>query len=540
MIEVLISVIIPWILSFLLCGLIIVFIIKIPLIFKEFLKLPLYIKIIFVVIFFGGFLVRFYLTPNQHRILYDEDRYLSYSVTFAHFGEAKSIVYASSDKLLRGDPDQAARLTVPIFNAWIFKIFGYSENNIFIAAKIVSSIQILLIFILAYLMFESHIVAIFAAFGMAFLPTPVYWATSSTLDPYFVFFTLLTFTSIYLFVKKPNNVNGFFLIICIFLLLFVRIEALFSIPIFALILFNSYKNGNSKLLTKKSIFFYSLLFFMVLFRTFISFSVLGKKWCCAEGLPIEAFYLPYFMRNILPNILNLFVRVEFPYFITILSLVGLIKMKNKNILILGVFLVGYFILYSTYYAGMLYSHEFSGSYGRYFLILIPPLLLLAGNTIEDFINYIRNKFRKKAFIIFLISVFIVTYTFLPTIKHYKDLIFISPYYQLVEAGPIFNHEIIEKYLIPNTPKDSIVLTNIASLFVMEGRATSLFASFTQEKEVQDYVFSSLKKHQRVFSIYPYLCDNDTIECISLKKTFDIVPYKKLVYNIPVMEIILKK
>lgn len=188
----LISNVSPWVVS--ICGFVLVFVglFQLGKIFKYCRSQSVWIWVLLGVIVVVGGLLRFY-SPDQHRIYFDEDRYLSGAVTFAKFGTQRLINVATNDTFLTGDPDLVARVTVPTLNAWIFKVFGYSEKYLFIGSRIFSTSQIIFVFIAVVMYLRSRSMGLVAAGIFAILPVPIFWSLSIGLDSYFVFFALLAF-----------------------------------------------------------------------------------------------------------------------------------------------------------------------------------------------------------------------------------------------------------------------------------------------------------------------------------------------------------
>jgi len=515
--EFFLAVFIPWIITVCLFIIIIAFLFSLPEIVKGFLRLPNLVKLLLLSAIIGGAFIRFYWTPFTHRIYYDEDRYLTYTVAFAKYNKAESIVVGTPKKLVSGFPDEAVRLTLPVANAWILKTFGYNEHNLFVAAKILNSLQIPLIFIFSYLLFSNFTVALFATFGMAFLPNNIYWSTSITLDPYFVTFSLIAMVSTCLYALKPNLKNGALFIAALFTLFCVRIEAFLFLPIIILtIIFLRKQSHEKKFLQKIDLLIYLVAVFFIGLRALASISVLGKQWCCAENLPLEAFYPDYFIRNLLPNIYNLFNRVEFPFLITVLAIIAAIKINNKKMYILLLWIVSYFVIYSLYYAGMFYTFEYSGSYGRYFLILCPAILILAGLSVDLLFK------QSKKFILISILIFMISLTSLFT--QYRTLISTSPFSKLVDDGPIFIHNFIYKTMIPNTPKNSILISNLPAMTIMTGHPAAFLAGLMEDKTTQDFIRESLKNKVKVYSTIPYNCVDLPQQCEEMFKLFQFIPY----------------
>src|SRR3989304_8455136 len=226
----------PWIVSVALLTCFLIILIQLPQLIRFTLKLSLPVRIILMIVVIGGIFVRFGWVPNQHRIYFDEDRYLSGAVTFAKFNKSTLIDVATPQKLIMGDPDLVARSTVPTINGWVIKLFEDQEIYLFYAAKIMSVIQIILIFVAAYLFFKSLFIATFGAVIFAFLPVNVFWSVSIGLDAYFVFFALLAFVAAFWYAKEPNVKSALFLTASTLLLLFVRLESfLFLIVLFTTI-----------------------------------------------------------------------------------------------------------------------------------------------------------------------------------------------------------------------------------------------------------------------------------------------------------------
>jgi len=525
--ELLVSVILPWLITFFLGLTIIISLTFLPQLIIAAAKLPRLVLLSLIVSLAAGFFLRYHYVPNFHRIFYDEDRYLSFAVSFARFGKATSIDMATQEKLLLGDPDKAVRLTVPVINAWVMKAFGYRELPLHQLAKAVSSFQIIIIFIFAAIYLRSYWIALFAAAGMAFLPNIIYWSSSTALDSYFVFFALFSSLSVCLFAKEQNIRSGILMLCTVFLLLCVRLEAFVFLPVLGFFYYFQRKaNQSLAKIASVEIAFAGLALLLIGLRAFASLSVLGQKWCCAEALPLEAFYPNYFIRNLLPNIFNLFNRPEFPFIITIFSFIAIFQFQDKKILPLIIWSITFFFLYSLYYAGMFFSFEFSGSYGRYFLIQNPPLLLLAGITIDQLITQYQKNPAKKTGLILAVTAGIISFS--PWFNSYKQMISASPYYKTVEESPHTLHRFTNEYLIANTPKNSIIIENLTANVFMSGRSVVASFRIINEKSVADFVVQALKEKKPVFSVplgfcflYPDQCrhitDRVRFEPVKMKK-----------------------
>lgn len=519
--ELLIASASPWLVSVLLLLVIFITVIYIPKLLRFFLKMPFYAKVVLLAAVVLGGLIRIYWTPNQDRILFDEDRYLAYAVTFAKFGQFRNTNLATPSKLIDGDPDLVARVTVPVLNGWVLKIFGYDIKNLYLGAKIFGTIQIILIFAAVYLLFKDIKAALFSSLILAFLPTPVYWSVSTGLDSYFVFFSFITFIASCLYARKPNVINALFLVSGIVLLLFVRLEAFLFLFVVSSILLVIRKSEGLPLISKRDIVILAPALLLIGFRAIVSLSVLGQPWCCGDATPLEAFSPSYFIKNTLPNLQSLFNMKEFPFIITILAIFSLFGRKDLKVYPVALWSFLYFFVYSFYFAGIFFTYTFSGSYGRYFLMSIPSLIILASLSL----SVVIEKFKKISIygkIGIMLLMFLCLATLVPTIKNYKSLISVSPYDFIVDAGPrsIQNH--LDKIILPNTRQDSIIIHPMTARVLLSGRTAVYFGSFLYDKRVRGYVIEQLKQGVPIYIFQYRVCE------ITPDKCKDVTPLVKFV------------
>lgn len=510
----LLTVFYPFFLTTLIVCIFFIFILTLPKLLKGMHTIPHVYKFFLLGILIVGFLLRFYTVPNFHRIYFDEDRYLSYAVTFAKFNKMLSIDVATQKELVMGNPDTAGRSTVPVIHGLVLKIFGFSEYNLFQTAKIFSILQVLLVFILMYLLFKNYLAATLSAAGMAFAPTNIYWSSSLNLDTYAVFFALFALIGAVWYAKEESIKSTLFTIFSFFLLLGVRIESFVFLIVIVFTIFAVRKDENKKLFHKVDFFFYITLFLFVTLRALLSFSVLGQKWCCAEALPLEVFAPAYFVRNLLPNISHLFMRLEFPFIVTVLALITIFSGTGLRRIAIGLWVIIYFVLYSLYYAGNFFSYEFSGSYGRYFLMLIPGIVMLASLSFGRIIHNLK----KKKIYLFLFT-FLFLLCFLPTALQYKTLISSSPYFRVVEEGPKILHDFLEYGIIKNTKKDEIIIHTLTGFALLNGRDAIFIGYFFDKEEVIKYVEDELKNGKKIYVFETYTCDIFPKRCKKIKSKF---------------------
>ncbi len=511
MVEFIISSILPWLITIFFVLMIVFLFYKIPAIAKYVTKnLRVFLLLIFVVLI--GAYLRFASSPDIHRVYYDEDRYLSYAVAFARFNQVRNIEFATLDKVIIGKPDQVARVTVPLINGWMLKLFGYSENVLFKGAKLFSTLQIILIFICALLFFRQSSIALIASLLLALFPSAIFWSTSTVLDPYFVTFSLISFIGAVLYARQPSRINAFFLLMSIFILLFVRLESVLFLAVLGLSILAIRSHEKIPLITKKDAFFISALLLLIVGRGVLSVSVIGQTWCCGESTPLETFRPTYFIRHILLNLRDLFMRPEVPWSISATSLAVILGVKDLRVRALGGWLLLYFTLYSSYYAGRFFDYQFSGSYGRFFLMLMTPLIMLTSYGILIFLNWLRVQQLNDRIKYSIIAIILTAISLYPTIRNYTTLIRTSPYEKLTESRSIEFHNYLEQKFINKIPKNAVVIHSLTGYTLLKGHPSIYIGSIYDNTEVGEYLVKSLKKGVPIYSVGEYLCDVSPQKC----------------------------
>lgn len=525
----LIAIIAPWtatgllVLSF---GIIISYL---PSLIGGFKNLRYSTKIILLATILAGTCIRFAWVPMGHRIYFDEDRYLSYAVNFARHGQAVSLILSTPEKVVLGDPDPAARITVPVINAWTLKIFGYTEQNLFFAAKVWSIFQIILFFIVVYLLFDDQDVALFSAFVLSFLPISVYWSVSSNIDLYFVTFSLLALTATILYVRTRTIRTILFLWSTVVLLLLVRFESFLFLPPILFTIISFRKLQRVRLFSGDDIPIAILLVPIIFLRALISVPVFSNIWCCAEATPLEIFTTEYFFRNTIPNVFTFVDRPEFPASITVLAIIAFFstrsskKNQDYRYRILAIWIILFFFIYSYYYAGQFYSYTFSGSYGRFFLMEVAPLTILSALAVRSFVEYFRKaRFEQRNWM--LLACLILIISLAPTVISYKKLISVSPWDRIVEAGPRRLHAYIDDVMLPKTPPDSAIIFGVLAPVHLNGKTAIYTDNFLNDSSVMDFVADYIHNGKPVFIFETHTCDIYPKKCTDVFNRFSFEPY----------------
>jgi hypothetical protein len=258
-------------------------------------------------------------------------------------------------------------------------------------------------------------------------------------------------------------------------------------------------------------------------RLYIALPLFSQTWCCAEATPLEIFQAQYFIRNTIPNLQALFVRPEFPFFITILAFVALFGIPQKPYKwILALWITCYFFVYSFYYAGIFFSYTFSGSYGRFFLILIPPLLILAGLSADSaYRRFKTGTFEQKNKI--LLVLVLILFTLYPTITKYQTFIHLSPWDMMVDEGPRIVRGFLVTDLLPNTPTPSVIIHPLTAEILMRGKSAVSLEAFLFQEQAVKFIEEQLKHGIPVYLFETGVCDANPYKCNLVRQKFTFTP-----------------
>lgn len=529
-----ISDIAPWFLSGMLVAVIGIIISCMPRLIRALFTVPKSIMILLIVAVAIGSYIRFAWVPNTHRIYFDEDRYLMYAVSFARTGHALGIEAATPEKVQLGDPDPGARVTVPMIHAWVMRIFGYQDSHLFTTAKILNIAQIILMFIFVLMLFERPKAALFAAWGMALVPTVVFWSVTTNLDSIFVLFGLLTAIASVWYAKHTDLRSAVFLFANFSLLLFVRIEGLLFLAVSIATITIVRRHLGRPILSKKDWGLAAAGVILLVVRAIVGLPLFTRTWCCAEATPLEIFQAGYFLRNTIPNIQTLFVQPEFPYILSILAFLALFgnqirahfsnaSMVIHRLPIMALWLLCYFFLYSFYYAGIFYSYTFSGSYGRFFLMLVPPLLILASLMLDALTaQFSRSNNRGKTLMLGLAAVALLT--LFPTVLRYRTYIRISPWDHLVDAGPRYIRTFVTEDVLTRIRPPALIIHPLTAAVLMRGISAVSLEAFITKPEAVTFVEDQLKKGIPTYIMDTSFCDQTPHKCTQIVSRFTFTPF----------------
>jgi len=196
--------ILPWLLIVGLVGAIALTILKREKIAKVFSKIDKRTWIAISLILFGGLYLRAVVVPHTHRIFFDEDLYMGIGNSIATEGKAimcnRGYPNKCVDGILNKEPNG-----YPVLVGILYFIFGSGEWIVYAMETALATASILLVFLSAYLLFESERIAAYSAFVFALVPAHIVWSGSVGAEIIALFFTLLCVLFTLLYIKTEDK-----------------------------------------------------------------------------------------------------------------------------------------------------------------------------------------------------------------------------------------------------------------------------------------------------------------------------------------------
>lgn len=429
-----------------------------------------------ILIFILGLFLR-NAAPHGHRLYFDEDIYLDmakqiqqdFRSCLCDFGDENTCFRCEMMKWPAGHP---FLFSLPFF------IFGVDEEIAFQFASFVSSISVILIFFLTYLLTKKEKIALYSSLFLAILPIYILWSTTATAEPTVLFFSLLSMIFLLIYKEIKSDKTFFLAILGVFLVLTAKWEAVvFCIPVL-IFLFFFLKEDIFQKIVKPNVLIGLFLVIILTFPHFLHFFYFEHTDSWGASTKEERFSFDVFKQNLNANTKfwfnykfwdkNSWIQKELfhPIFFTLIAVSGgiflILNKKWKIFLILFLWFFLFFFLYSSFYAGsVIYGWD-----ARYILLMVPSFCIFAAFglfLIENGIKWVFKKFLNNKRInenyIILTTLFIPILFFLP----YFKLIGI-PYSKVEEGSDArLYHDYVTKYA-KELQDDCYFLSHVTSIY----------------------------------------------------------------------------
>ncbi len=521
---------------FLLIALLIINFRKIKNEFKEVDK-KIWIALFLIVLL--GFSLRMFVAPQAHRVFFDEDIYLNTAQNIKNELKACMCDYGTPEECYRCAPNKQPHAYSAFISIFFF-FFGVQESVAHTATIILGTLSILLVFAVAYFLFRKQSIALYASLILSLVPEHIRWSATTSLEAFFVFFTLLT-VSLFLAYFRTGSYSILATAIFAFAITLQGRPEANLLAVLAVLLFLLY---NKRLMvdfrSRKFFLLIVLLAILVLPSTIHLKNVSSDSW----GSSGEKFGLKYFSKNAGDNAKFFFENTRFPVIFTILSVLGIayfLKENKKEILLLSAWFFLFFGIYAIFYAG-------SFNYGtdvRFSLNLYPSVAIFAAmglgliegilsmiNFSSGIINYYFLKLiiKKEHFSMEKpekkpIGIWIVRMAIIILI-----LVLMTPFidYIRIYGEEAWDAKAVHDFAVKESKKfqerSCYVFSHVSSMFLVNG-VNSLQTHLHTNKGIVDGIF---KKTDCVIFYEDYWCVNVLAHkegiCKSMHDNFNLAVY----------------
>ncbi len=432
--------------------------------------------LILAVVFIIGLSLRTFATPHTHRVYFDEDIYLDMGKeillrgqgSLCNYGDSSSCYAYAFMKWPNG---------YPFLLAVAYLFFGISETVAFALVTLLSSLSVVLIFLITYLLSGRERIALFASLMFALIPIHIMWSGTAATEPVLVFFTML---AAFFFALGLNSINWKMNLLALSTLAYavqIRTEGIILLPIFFLLVLLLDKERWKKFVGYKSVTLWVLFFVLITpYLVHAYHSSINETWGSSEG----TFGLKFAVENAPVNAwfwIAGYPTIEHPFLYTALAFIGiayLARRDRKLLISLGSWFLLFFVLYAFFYAGsVLYGVDV-----RYALSSYVPFVMLAA-----FGSYALTRIepRRESAVTILVSVIIlVSFLFyLPSVA--------TPAEKIEEARQArVYHDYVLDY-VNNLDDDCYILSHVPSMYLAAG-VNSLQTWFGQNEQIMKELF----------------------------------------------------
>lgn len=441
---------------------------------KLFKKIDRKTWIAFLIIFLIGLSLRTFVAPHTHNIYFDEHVYLNVGQNIANEGKGALTWYGTPEKCFEHYYIKQP-IGYPFFISIVFNLFGTSESNAHYATAVISSLTILTVFFISYLIFENEKISIFSTLIFTLTPISIIWAPTTSSDTVFIFFMALTVFGFLSYFKNSKKSILLFSFLSLAYTIQIRPEGLILLFLI-LFLFILFEKNLFATINKKHFLAILLIFSILIIPHLLHTNIYREhSWDNQQG---EKFEIKYIGENIDDNSFFFFENTRFPVVFTILSIIGLLfgRMWKKKTL-LAIWFIIFFGIYLLFYAG---SFNYNIDV-RYSLTLYIQLAILGGCGAYVLMGLIK-RITKKRSIAFLLMFLVIIFAFIPfynNIMLYKEQ---DSYSDALRPADVFFRQRLSEI-----EEDSWVFTELQHIAIVNGRK-ALKPFYAEDAEVVSKIF----------------------------------------------------
>lgn len=395
-----------------------------------------------------------FIAPRVHKIYYDEDIYNNIGQCIAHGRQAvvcNEGHYENNELSIISAEYNKQPPAFPYLISIVFRIFGTNEFFIFILNNLIYGLMAVVIFLIAYLLFNDVFAGLFASLCYILIPVNLHWFNTCAAEPSTSFFAALTILSCLIYIRNKKPVSLFLFTTAAAFSFSFRPESFLIVSVVGLI----FLLKDLGILKRKEFYMFAILLIILSSGIVIHTQAMKNESWGASG---PKFSIDYFADNFYTNSIYYFNNKTFPLLFSILAVIGLLfyqlkkTIKEKTIL-LGWFLV-FWGIFLFFYAG---SYKF-GQDIRFSLLSYAPIAIFAGLGVSFIKSLLEDKIKPIVIILILLIVFNFTW-FLPFVRAEGD--------EAWEARNGHKHAVEFAKLMP---ENSIIFTHTPNVFLLNKKS----------------------------------------------------------------------
>ncbi len=504
-------------------------------------------------------IVIIWMKPTQ-LLFFDDAIYQSMGLDLLHSGQAWMCNFGTPTQCFSGQIfHEPGGLS---FNIAIgFLILGVHRISSYAVQVALAALSVFMIFLVAFLLFKDRRAAFFSALVLATLPIIIVWAAPTNSDMATLAYSLICLFMLIVMKRKRSPLALANFLFSLSLLLYMKVDTLVYIPIFAVMYVILYEHGFARSVTdivraiRKSLLNTKLLvlllvFVLVAYPTFMfAFSNGSNDGYGYQGTSVQTtcssppayikasgtINLQNFNANICSNLLfwtNQYksAQVTQPLYLTILAIIGaallLVFRKGRPLAAIAVWFGGIFLLYTAFYAG-------SVTYGvdwRFMIGLMAPFALLCGFGISGLAKSVEILIAKTrsgklpAYAGILVSL-ILGVSVLYILYLNSSTIFVNPA-AIQQAGDARFYENFVYNSSTLIPASCLVYTYDPTLFNINNR------NATQLSNIYNSSFTSAANAQFPCAVIDvgYWCNTPGNICTQAESTYNTTPIATATYK----------
>lgn len=518
--------------------------------------LTLVIAILLVFILIESFFVH-----ATQLLFFDDDIYQAMSLMLLHTGQAWMCNFGNPTACFNG---QIFHEPIGLsFNfAIAYALFGVSRGVGWGTQFGLGVLAVFMSFFSALLLMKNKKAAFFTELLMALSPVIIVWAKPTNSDLAVLAYSMIAVFFFLVFMKKRNIWSFSNLLFSFSLLLYMKVDEIFFIPVFIAfyLLLESKGVGKTAINTldavRNNIFNTKLLLIILFFMIAVVPSILysyyeaqtdGYGWqgtviqnTCNKLVPINVsgeINLVNFKANVCANVLFWFNQysddyVMQPIVFTFLAILGAAFMvtssKNRRIVAaIGIWFIVFFLLYAAFYAGsVIYGVDW-----RFMLSLVAQASMLGGFACAemfDMVDYYAKRLIKSAMTVKAINavalVAILALLFTP-IYLLMPRLSVSPS-NIQQAGDARFDENFVYNSSSAIPSNCLVYSYDPTLFQLVGRNSTQIGNLYNLTQTNQY----MAQQKCLVLDYGYWCYTPNNECTYASQNYNLVPIATATYN----------